>query len=56
MRQQNQKIFKSPNPEALILQMSWYKDPLKPPNNQAAPYPVGNQDAKHVTIYTKEVQ
>ena len=46
MRQQNQKIFKSPNPEALILQMYWYKDPLKPPNNQAAPYPVGNQDAK----------
>ena len=36
--------------------MYWYKDPLKPPNNQEAPHLVGNQDTKHVTIYTKEAQ
>ena len=45
-----------PTPEALTLKMYWYKDPLKPPNNQEVPHPVGNQDVKHLTRYTKEIQ
>ena len=36
--------------------ISFAMDPMKPPNNNKAPHPVGNQDVKHVTIYTKEGQ
>ena len=43
------KYSRSPNLKDVLIQGS-----LETPNNQEAPHPLGNQNIKHVTIYTKE--